>query len=76
LIWKQRERRFEYYDLTADPAERNDLGDRRADYETLAADLELDLRARPPGKALTIDEQQGGIDAETREALKSLGYVD
>jgi arylsulfatase A-like enzyme len=76
LIWKQRERRFEYYDLAADPGERNDLGDRRADYEELAADLELDLRARPPGKALTIDEQQGGIDAETREALKSLGYVD
>ncbi|MGQ0722360.1 MAG: sulfatase [Candidatus Eiseniibacteriota bacterium] len=76
VIWKQRERRFEYYDLVADPAERNDLGAGRDDYEVLAADLELDLRTRPPGKALTIDEQRGGLDATTREALRSLGYVD
>jgi arylsulfatase A-like enzyme len=76
VIWKQRERRFEYYDLVSDPGERTDLGARTADYEVLAADLELDLRTRPPGKALTIDEQRGGIDAATREALRSLGYVE
>jgi hypothetical protein len=76
VIWKQRERRFEYYDLLADPGERHELGAPPDDAKVLAADLELDLRNRPTGKALTIDEQRGGMDEGTREALRSLGYVE
>lgn len=75
VIWVQRERRHEYYDLAADPAERRDLGDDAGElYRMLAGDLEIDLRERPPGRPRTVDDEHGMDDA-TREALESLGYV-
>lgn len=76
VIWIQRERRREYYDLAADPGERHDLADSAGDlYRMLAGDLEIDLRERPAGRPRTVDDEHGMDDA-TREALHSLGYVD
>jgi hypothetical protein len=42
----------------------------------LAEDLELDIRDRPPGAIRTIDDDSGGMTDATREALRSLGYVE
>jgi arylsulfatase A-like enzyme len=76
VIWIQRERRHESYDLAADPAERHDLGETADElYRFLAGDLEIDLRERPPGRPKTVDDERGMDDA-TREALESLGYVN
>jgi len=76
VIWIPRERRHEYYDLAADPAELRELGEDAGDlYRVLGEDLEIDLRERPPGRPMTVDDEHGMDDA-TREALESLGYVD
>ena len=76
VVWKPRERRHEAYDLAADPGEARDLwgGDRI--WSVLAEDLALDLRNRPVGSSATIDDEAGGLGGDTREALRSLGYVD
>jgi arylsulfatase A-like enzyme len=76
VIWTPRDRRRQAFDLGADPGERRDLwgADRLA--RVLADDLELDLRNRPVGRTRTIDDEAGGPDDETRDALRSLGYVD
>lgn len=67
----------EAYDLVADPAERANLAASEPEpLPDLHAALMADLQHRPPGKALTIDDERGGLDAETRAALESLGYVD
>lgn len=75
VIWIQRARRHEYFDLRADPAERNDLGEGAPRlYHVLAEDLELGMRRRPrdlPGPP----DDGAGMDDATREALRSLGYV-
>ena len=68
---------LEAYDLLADPREADNLAEApppslRALHEALLADLQ----DRPPGEAMTIDEERGGLDPETRAALESLGYVD
>jgi arylsulfatase A-like enzyme len=76
VIWIQRERRREYYNLLADPAERTDLAqDPPESLRILGEDLELDLRNRPPERPKTLDDHLGMDDA-TREALESLGYLD
>jgi arylsulfatase A-like enzyme len=77
VIWEPRFNRREYYDLTQDPAERSNLaGEITPFLKILGEDLELDLRNRPVGRTQTIDELKGGADEATREALRSLGYVD
>jgi arylsulfatase A-like enzyme len=77
VIWEPRFNRREYYDLTQDPAERRNLaGEITPFLKILGEDLELDLRNRPVGRTQTIDELKGGADEATREALRSLGYVD
>jgi len=77
VIWVQRERRYEYYDLAVDPAEQHDLGEDAPErFRMLAGDLDIDLRERPPGHPRTLDEERGGMDQETRDALQSLGYVN
>ncbi len=76
VVWIPRNRRHEAYDLAADPAERHDLWGTEKIWEVLAEDLVLDLRNRPVGRPRTIDEEAGGLEGETREALRSLGYVD
>jgi arylsulfatase A-like enzyme len=77
VIWEPRHNRREYYNLTLDPSERIDLAAQITPFlKILAEDLELDLRHRPAGHPRTLDEMQGGADEATREALKSLGYVD
>jgi len=76
VIWRPRERRHEYYDLARDPGERHDLGDAAPEeMRMLAADLEIDLRTRPPGAARTIDDERGGAGDHVRRALESLGYL-
>lgn len=77
VIWDSRQGRREYYDLTRDPDERDDLSANPPDpLRVLGEDLELDLRNRPVGRAPTVDELAGGVDESTRAALESLGYVD
>jgi len=77
VIWPSRARQHEAYDLVTDPGERHDLyGEHRPLFRTLYEDLVLDLRNRPLGQAATVDDERGGPDAATREALESLGYVD
>jgi arylsulfatase A-like enzyme len=78
VIWEPRKRRWEYYDLVGDPGERNDLYVKEDlhPYTVLGEDLEIDLRQRPVGHVKTLDEEAGGPDAATLEALRSLGYVD
>jgi arylsulfatase A-like enzyme len=77
VIWRPRERRHEFYDLVRDPAEREDLaGEEGEMFTALRGDLDIDLRTRTHGEARTIDEERGGVDDATREALRSLGYVD
>ncbi len=77
VIWSDRHRRLQAFDLTTDPGEVTDLSDDpRALYRTLKEDLLLDLRERPVGTVLTVDDERGGLDEETRAALESLGYVD
>ncbi len=76
VIRLPRAARHESYDLAADPQERHDLGPEPPSlYRTLAEDLDLDLRNRPPGTARTVDDERGGLDETTRKALESLGYV-
>lgn len=76
VIRLPRAARHEFYDLAADPAELHDLGpDPPALFRVLAEDLDLDLRNRPPGTTLTVDDERGGLDEKTRKALQSLGYV-
>lgn len=76
VIRLPRAARHESYDLAADPAERHDLGPQPPPlYRTLAEDLDLDLRNRPPGTLRTVDDERGGLDEKTRKALESLGYV-
>ncbi|MBZ0269720.1 hypothetical protein K8I85_16335, partial [bacterium] len=70
-------RRREAYDLRTDPGERHDLTARKLPlYTTLHEDLILDLEQLPLRDAVTVDTERGGIDDATREALRSLGYVD
>lgn len=77
VIWAGRRQGREAYDLVADPGETTNLADRELrEHEIMLEDLQLDLRTLPPGAALTVDHERGGLDAETREALESLGYVD
>jgi choline-sulfatase len=77
VIWKPRERRHEFYDLERDPGEREDLAAEGGKvFSALRGDLDIDLRTRPHGEPRTIDEERGGADDATREALRSLGYVD
>ncbi len=76
VVWKSRRRRHEAYDLVADPAETHDLWGGDPVWEVLAEDLSLDLRNRPVGSTRTIDDEAGGLEDETREALQALGYVD
>lgn len=67
----------ESYDLRADPAERHDISGRRLPlYTVLHEDLILELERLPVGSTATVDAERGGIDERTREALRSLGYVD
>lgn len=77
VIWEPRYGRREYYNVLQDPEERRNLaGAITPLLKILAEDLELDLRNRPVGKTQTLDELKGGADEATREALRSLGYVD
>jgi hypothetical protein len=77
VIWKPRERRHEFYDLQRDPQEKRDLAGQGGKlFTALSGDLDIDLRMRPRGQPRTIDEERGGADEATREALRSLGYVD
>ncbi|HET9888612.1 MAG TPA: sulfatase [bacterium] len=77
VIWDPRYGKREYFDLLVDPAEHHNLaGNIPPLLKVLAEDLELDLRNRPVGKTQTLDDLQGGADEATREALKSLGYVN
>jgi arylsulfatase A-like enzyme len=76
LVWYPRQRRKEGYDLVRDPGERNDLYGTEPFWDVLFGDLGLDLKRRPVGRPRTVDEETGGADAATREALRSLGYVD
>jgi hypothetical protein len=77
VIWFVRERRHEYYDLRADPAERHDLGESAPSiYGVLAEDLDLELREQPVISTRTIDDDAGGMSQETQDALRALGYVD
>jgi arylsulfatase A-like enzyme len=67
----------EYYDLVLDPDESDHLGDDPGErFDELTRHLEEDLRLRPPGAALTLDDEEGEMDPATLEALKTLGYVD
>ena len=77
VVWQPRRRRWEHYDLEKDPRELVNLLDR--DDPTLrimGEDLELDLRNRPVGETQTIDDERGGPDEATQNALRSLGYID
>ena len=77
VIWEPRYGKREYYDLMLDPAERKNLaGEITPLLKVLGEDLELDLRNRPVGKTQTLDDLKGGADEATREALRSLGYVN
>jgi arylsulfatase A-like enzyme len=73
-VWRDRKLvelsgRRELYDVTADPAESDDLSGRRAaEVERLAALLPpLSASPAPPGSSLA---------PEQREALRALGYLD
>ena len=77
VIWTPRHRLVECYDLADDPAERDDLSATESRFfRILTEDLEIDLRTRPVGTARTVDEERGGADEETLEALRALGYVN
>jgi choline-sulfatase len=68
--------RREAYDLEHDPGERADLAARQLPWcRALQDDLALDLEQRPPTAAVTVDEEHGGPDPATRDALESLGYI-
>ena len=68
--------RREAYDLAADPGEQSDLArDGAAPSETAVA-LFADLRERIAADPFTTGGQrEAALDAETREKLRSLGYV-
>jgi arylsulfatase A-like enzyme len=77
VLWIPRRGEQEWYDLAADPAEANDLyGTRERYFRVLHEDLEIDLRTRPVGEARTVDDERGGPDEATAEALKALGYAN
>ena len=66
--------RFELYDLTKDPAERENLAEQmRLIRDRLAADL--DRHARAFGRSEHADPG-AKMDASTIEALRALGYVE
>lgn len=77
VIWTPRRKEVEWFNLEGDPAERHSLyGQDLKRYRILTEDLELDLRLRPAGEALTVDDEKGGADEATIDALKALGYSD
>ena len=68
---------WESYDLTVDPAETNDLGERRDDpFAGLARALARDLERHKPTGSRTIDDERGGPSDDVVDALEALGYLD
>ena len=64
----------ELYDLAADPGEARNLAAQRPAVVTELA-TRLERWAAGGGVEATTDSEPA-LDAETREALKSLGYID
>lgn len=67
------------FDVAADPAERNDrLVERRRSYRALEAAAAAELGGEPCGElvaAIRGVAAGSGVDAETRERLRALGYL-
>ncbi|MDP6460579.1 MAG: sulfatase-like hydrolase/transferase [Gemmatimonadota bacterium] len=77
VVWEPRAGRWRYYDLVADPAEQTDLSEERSQYlEMLESDLRRDLTSRPPLGARPIRAESAEEEANVRDALRSLGYVN
>jgi arylsulfatase A-like enzyme len=77
VIWPDGDERWHAYDLAADPRELHDLGPEAGGaFAELASALRASLQARDLGDILTVDDEAGGMDEETREALQTLGYVE
>ena len=74
LVLHLDDERVELYDLASDPGERNDLAAQRPDErEALLAELRDWTRA---AAALDPDRAPIELDAETRDSLRQLGYIE
>jgi arylsulfatase A-like enzyme/putative flippase GtrA len=71
LIYDLTTRKYEYYDLAADPAEQNDLSEK-----TDAASYENYRSALTPHIEKAAAASSGRIGGDLAEALKSLGYTN
>jgi arylsulfatase A-like enzyme len=76
LVTSEIPRRKRFYDLAADPAETRDVSHRfpkeRAQHQALLTEYLESSESQPH----TTDHDSPGLDAELRERLKALGYVE
>ena len=75
FVWDTRRKRGFYYDLTEDPGETTRLGKGSPEYDALYTQLKA-TRMKLQKAAANKAANQAVMDAETIEALRSLGYLE
>jgi hypothetical protein len=73
-IWNHDVKRFELYDLAADPEERADLSDENPELIRRLQDQAIEWLKTCRENAYQAGEA-GELDDETKEQLRALGYV-
>jgi hypothetical protein len=72
MIYTPETQKVELYDLTSDPAERNDVFEIHKNTEDLA---KLQRRLRQKASDILGSKQEVKFDKKSLEMLKSLGYI-
>jgi arylsulfatase A-like enzyme len=72
MIYTPKTQKVELYDLTSDPAERNDVFEIHKNTEDL---VELQQRLRQKASDILGSKKEVKLDKESLEMLKSLGYI-